>query len=207
MHDSLHHLRVTLLGVTPKVTRGLIVPSHLSLDRLHQVLQIAMGWEEAHQHEYIVGTLRDGERYGSPGPASSFGFVDRAPKPEKRFTLQQIAPTKADRFLYWYDFGDDWHHEIVVKDIVAPAPDGVVLHCIEGQGACPPEDCGGPPGYANLLDALSDPKREDHEDMLEWVGGGFDPVRFDIDDVNEELARLARRWSRPARKRAARRNM
>jgi hypothetical protein len=146
MEESTHHLRVTLLHVAPRVTRTLLVPSHLSLDRLHQVLQVAMGWGESHLHEYIVGTLRSGERYGPAQRDSSFGFDNRAPRPEKRFTLQQIAPRKGSKFLYWYDFGDDWYHDIVVSEIAAPEPGHAGSRCLEGQGACPPEDCGDRPG-------------------------------------------------------------
>lgn len=201
MDATTHHLRIRLLRVNPKVTRDLLVPSNLGLDRLHQVLQVAMGWENAHQHEYIVGTLRNGRRFGTQAPPSLFGFDGPRTQSEKRFTLQQIAPTKGSKFLYWYDFGDDWHHEIAVKNVGVLQADFETPHCIDGAGACPPEDCGGQPGYANLLEALSDPNHEDHEELLDWIGGKFDPAAFDIDAVNDALALLIKRWNNPARRR------
>jgi hypothetical protein len=203
MDKSTHLLRVSLRHVVPKVTRDLLVPSTLSLDRLHQVLQIAMGWENAHLHEFIVGSLRDGEHYGPPAPKSEFDFGGPPKRAEKRHTLQQIAPCKGNKFLYWYDFGDDWLHDVAVKAVGVSLPDIEAPHCLEGLGACPPEDCGGTPGYANLLEVLADPRHQDHAEILEWVGGGFDPAEFDIDAVNEELARVAKRWSRPSQRRRA----
>jgi hypothetical protein len=193
-----HLLRVTLRDVRPKVTRGLLVPSGLSLDRLHQVLQVAMGWEDAHPHEFIVGSLRNGQRYGKGHSSPLFGPATRS---EKRFTLMQVAPTEGSKFLYWYDFGDDWYHDIVVKGIGVPQRDIATPHCADGKGACPPEDCGGPPGYANLLAALTNPKHEDHEDACEWLGDDFDPSAFDVDAVNEDLAGLVEFWNRPPRTR------
>jgi hypothetical protein len=203
MDDTTHLLRVTLQHVTPKVTRDLLVPSNLSLARLHQALQVAMGWEDAHLHEFIVGTLRDGQRYGPPASARESAFDGPGVQSENRATLQQIVPAKGGRLIYWYDFGDDWYHEIVVKEVAVAQGQVGIPRCVAGAGACPPEDCGGPPGYANLLEAISDPKHEDHEDMLDWVGDGFDPAAFDLEGVNEELAYLASRWNKAPRRRKA----
>lgn len=201
MSDTLHHLTIVLKNLKPVIRREVLVPSDLRLDRLHQVIQVTMGWEDLHLHEIIVGSLRDGERYGTPmsdpfasGPAT---------RNETKFTLRQIAPDKGGKFLYWYDFGDDWHHEASVKAVLVATPDQPVPYCLEASRACPPEDCGGPGGYANLLRILGDPKHEEHDDTRDWIGDGFDPEHVDIDAINKELAALARRWSRVPRKRAA----
>lgn len=199
MPDTVHHLKIALKNVQPPIWREVLVPSDLRLDRLHHVIQIAMGWEDEHMHEFIVGSLRNGERFGQALP-DPFGFG--APtRNETKFTLQQIAPSKGGKFLYWYDFGDDWYHEISVKAVLPATPDLPVPRCLKSAGGCPPEDCGGPWGYANLLAILAEPEHEEHEEMREWIGDDFDPARFDFEAVNRALATLANRWNRAPRKR------
>lgn len=197
--DTLHLLKITLKNVQPTIAREVLVPSDLRLDRLHDVIQIAMGWGNAHLHEFIVGTLRDGEHYGSAMHDSvGFGPPTRA---ETKFTLRQIAPAKGSKFIYWYDFGDDWYHDISVKSVIAQIPDQPVPYCVRAARACPPDDCGGPWGYANLLAILTDPKHEEHADMRDWLGDEFDPEAVDVDLINEDLAGLAGYWNPPPRKR------
>lgn len=201
MSDTIHHLKIELKNLKPMIGREVLVPSDIRLDRLHEVIQVAMGWTDSHLHEFIVGTLRDGERFGPP---VSDPFASGPPsRNETKFTLRQIAPDKGSKLLYWYDFGDDWHHEVSVKAVLVATPNQPVPCCLKASRACPPEDCGGPWGYANLLDILADPEHEEHDDMRDWVGDGFDPEHVDIDAINKELAALARRWNRTPRKRAA----
>lgn len=199
MTSTLHHLRVVLKNARPTIMRELLVPSDLRLDRLHEVIQIAMGWEDEHMHEFIVGTLRNGERFGMPTP-DPFGFGSPT-RNETKYTLDQVAPVKGGKLIYWYDFGDDWYHDISVKAVVAATSDQPVPFCLKASRACPPEDCGGPWGYANLLAILADPKHEEHEELSEWIGDDFDPELVDIDAINAELAGLARHWNRAPRKR------
>lgn len=197
MSQTLHHLKISLNGIKPLIAREVIVPSGLQLDRLHTVIQIAMGWTDSHMHEFIVGTMRDGVRYGMQiDDPFSFGPPARN---EKTATLEKIAPAKGSRFLYWYDFGDDWYHTVVVRAIIPAASDLPVPYCVKAARACPPEDCGGPWGYANLLGVLADAAHADHEEMLEWLGGGFDPEEVDIEAINAGLATLGRRWKRTPR--------
>lgn len=91
--------------------------------------------------------------------------------------------------IYEYDFGDGWDHELKIEKIVPADLTAHYPRCTAGSRACPPEDCGGPPGYERLLEALRDPKHEDHEQMREWIGGEFDPEAFDLDEVNRVLKR------------------
>jgi len=196
---SLHHLRIALKNVEPKVQREVVVPSDLRLDRLHRVLQVVMGWSNAHLHEFIVGSLRDGARYGPPQPRDL--CLGRGTLNEARYTLAQIAPGKGHRFHYWYDFGDDWMHEIAVKAVLADPAEGGAPFCLTARGACPPEDCGGPWGYAELLEILADPQHPEYADRLDWLGGEFDPALVNIDAINTDLAVLARSWrARPRTK-------
>jgi hypothetical protein len=197
---SAHHLKITLLQVKPAVWREVLVPSDLRLDRLHQVIQIVMGWEEEHMHEFIVGRrAREARHFGTPNPDFDLG-LGPSTENEKQFTLQALAPGKGDEFRYWYDFGDDWMHSIVVKAIgEAPAEQGLPV-CVKATGACPPEDCGGPPGYAHLQEALADPAHPEHADMRDWLGDEWEPSPPDLSAVNLELASLSARWKRTAPK-------
>ena len=99
--------------------------------------------------------------------------------------------------VYAYDFGDGWEHNIAVEKILTPEPGGVgSLACVTGKRHSPPEDSGGPLGYENLLEALGDPKHEEHKTMRERIGGDFDPEAFSVDDVNRRLAPLQRRLAK-----------
>ena len=104
-------------------------------------------------------------------------------------------------FVYQYDFGDDWLHDVTVEAIIAPSDEPLLLTCLEGARACPPEDCGGVPGYENLLEALRDPKHEEHADMKQWVGRSYDPERFELEKVKKKLVALGRRFERATRRR------
>jgi hypothetical protein len=177
----IYQLKVTLKDSKPPIWRRILVPADVNLAKLHQILQAAMGWLGGHLHQFIVG----GVYYGEPHP----DFGDEIEN-ERRVKLSQAASEVKDRFIYEYDFGDSWEHQIVVEKIL-PAELGVRYPiCIAGKRACPPEDCGGVWGYESLLEAISDPKNPEHEEMLEWVGEDFDPEAFDLEEINEGLNRI-----------------
>ncbi len=174
-------LKIRLLGVTrPPVWRRLLVPADIRLDRLHEVIQAAMGWEDYHMHVFSDGAVE----YGCHDP--ELGHRD-----ERRATLDCLLEKAGDRIRYTYDFGDDWEHEIVLEDVLVADSDALYPICLTGKSACPPEDCGGVWGYGHLRAALADPADEQHQDMLEWLGletgSEFDPTSFDIDEINESL--------------------
>jgi hypothetical protein len=177
----IYQLKVTLKESKPPIWRRILVPGDISLSKLHQILQIAMGWEDSHLHQFIVG----GTYYGEPDP----GFRDEM-KSERRVKLNQVAPHEKGRFTYEYDFGDSWEHQIVVEKIVPPEPGARYPVCTAGTRACPPEDCGGVWGYESLLEAIADPNNPEHDEMLEWVGEDFDPDAFDLEEINERLKRI-----------------
>ncbi len=182
---SLVQLRVELQHLKPAVWRRLLVPDTITLARLHQVLQIALGWTDSHLHEFEIG----GTRYGIPDP----DWPDSPPvTPENRVTLAQALAPGVKHFTYLYDFGDDCEHKVRVEAILdnernAPAP-----ICTDGANRCPPEDVGGVCGYLDFLQAINEPTHEEHADMLDWVGGAFDPTAFDVDTVNARLLKLKR---------------
>jgi hypothetical protein len=171
-----------LAEVAPPVWRRVRVSGDLSLERLHDVMQGAMGWDDAHLHEWIV----DGQRYGEPEPDEPGYEVED----ERKLTLREAAPVEGARLEYVYDVGDGWTREVVVEQIEPPDPEFRSPECLAGERACPPEDCGGPPGYEEFLEAIRDPRHPEHEDQLEWIGGRFDPEALDLAAVNRKLRRL-----------------
>lgn len=187
-------LRITLRWVRPEIWRLIRVPHDVRLDRLHHVLQTAFGWTNSHLHQFIVGEPRKRpERYiGDVQGARESGFADDLPPTddERKCTLDQLLVKPGDRLDYEYDFGDGWHHEIA---LVAVTPQAMRLSsalCLDGARAGPPEDCGGPPGYENFVAAVADPKHPEHDDLLDWIGGEFDPEAFDRAKTNRALTRL-----------------
>ncbi len=186
-------VKISLDGISrPPVWRRLLVPADIRLDRLHEVIQAAMGWENYHMHVFSDGA----REYGRPDPELSF-------RDERKATLRDLASKEGDRIRYTYDFGDDWEHDIVVEKRLAAEPGVRYPVCVAGRGACPPEDCGGVWGYEHLREVLADPDDEEHQDLLEWMGldegADFDPARFDLAEVNEALGKVGAAQRGPAR--------
>lgn len=178
--SSIYQIKVTLEGSRPSIWRRFQAPGDISLPRLHAVLQIVMGWTNSHLHEFKAG----GRYYGEPDPdfGDELKMVD-----ERQARLNQIAPRVRSRFVYEYDFGDSWEHELVVEKILPPEKGVQYPRCLDGKRACPPDDVGGVWGYQDFLDAIRDPDHPDHEDMIAWIGGEFDPEAFDLRGVNGAL--------------------
>jgi hypothetical protein len=176
--DRIYQLKVTLAGPRPPIWRRVLVASSATLGDLHDIVQVAMGWMDSHLHQFEA----KGQLYGKPGSDSYLPMRDDA-----RTRLDQLLTQPKDSILYEYDFGDSWTHQIVLEKIVPASPELKVPQCIAGARACPPEDCGGVFGYAELLQALKDPSHPEHEDMLEWLGGNYDPAFFDLEAVNKQL--------------------
>jgi hypothetical protein len=169
-------LLITLRDIDPPIWRRVVVTASMTLRELHAVIQTAMRWQDYHLHLFDV----DGVLYGDVEEIEGSPLGD-----EESFTLGQ-ATSAAREFSYEYDFGDSWTHDIRVEQIVASVGSGTP-HLLGGARACPPEDCGGPWGYADLLDAVADPGHEEHEHLLGWVGGSFDPEAFDLAATNADL--------------------
>lgn len=181
---GVHRLKVTLRGARPPIWRRLEVPSEITLERLHQVIQIAFGWWGCHLWVFETPA---GE-YGQPDV--ELGHADAA-----TVTLDHVVPGVGDRLRYVYDFGDDWRHNIVVEDVAAVQPGVAYPRCTAGRRARPPEDCGGIWGYHCLLEILADPDHPDHAEVLRGLcvpsADAFDPARFDRDAVNAALSNQA----------------
>lgn len=177
--DTVYQLKVTLTDSRPPIWRRIQVPSDITLGKLHRILQAAMGWTDSHLHRFDV----KGVSYGLADPELDF-------RSERSAKLNEVAPTEGFKFRYEYDFGDSWMHNIVVEKILPADPDQRYPVCIKGKRACPPEDCGGVWGYAELEETLKDPSHPEHEEMMEWLDGDFDPEAFDLEQVNQELRRV-----------------
>lgn len=155
---------------------------NIKLNRLHDVFQVVMGWYDCHLHKFST----DEAVYIIPAEDD---FNDPDDLDERQYTLADIAPCEKDKFYYEYDFGDSWEHDVVVEAFL-PLMEKNQVVCLGGKNACPPEDCGGIPGYYGFLEAINNPKHAEHEQMLDWIGGPFDPRQFDIEKVNSRLKRM-----------------
>ena len=186
-----YQLKIVLLGSRPPIWRRLQVPGNASLGWLHAVLQVAMGWTNSHLHHFLTLDAR----YTDPRHNEDMGFGEQPDRDEAKATLAQVAPHAGGQFGYEYDFGDSWEHEITVEKILpgeaAAAPTAL---CLDGARACPPEDCGGIWGYAELLKTLKNPKHPEHKTMKEWLGRPFDAAAFDAAKANLWLRKL--KWPR-----------
>jgi len=178
---KLYQLKITLIDSKPPIWRRVLVRSDIGLPRFHHVLLATMGWAGGHLHAFRVGY----ETYGDPGDE-----LDDM-KSEVRVKLDKLLHKEKDSLVYEYDFGDGWEHKVLLEKILPFDETVKTPICIKGKLACPPEDCGGLYGYYDLLKTLADPKHPDREDMLDWLGGEFDPDEFSIEEVNELLADFA----------------
>jgi hypothetical protein len=188
-------LRIELLEVVPLVWRRVLVPDHWTLASLHHYLQWVMGWTDSHAHEFQVGegvVAPDWwiHEVGLDADVSDY-------RDERRVSVAAVLSELGvqGELQYRYDMGDGWEHRIVIEVPPTSTPSETPLPaCLAGENACPPEDVGGPHGYALFLDILRDRQHEQHEDMVRWIGGVFDSKGFDLNRINRD-------WQGPKRRR------
>jgi len=170
--------KVQLCRIKPTIWRRIVLLDDMSLGRLHWVIQVAMGWQFEHAHSFLI----DDTRYEEKG----FGYSEA--EDESDVTLAEVITREKQKFVYTYDFGDDWEHKIVAEKFLPLLPSNKFPACIDGARACPPEDCGGPYGYLNFLDAQTTKTPTETQMVFrEWYDGKFDPEHFDMDAVNKRL--------------------
>jgi hypothetical protein len=183
VRPSIHTIKVSLRYMKPPIWRRLQVPSTTSLAELHDIIQAAMGWYDCHLHQFEV----NGVHYAD----TNHMLADTTD--EARRTLAEMRA--GDRLAYWYDFGDDWWHDIIVESLDRADPALTYPRCVNGRRAAPPEDSGGPWGFVELMRTLSDEKHPEHEMYLDWMEQigevAYDPERFDLDATNEALSQLS----------------
>jgi hypothetical protein len=176
--STLYRIKITLREIRPPIWRRIELDGNTSLYKLHRIIQEAFGWSNSHLHQFIVA----GEFYGESVPEADFEL-----RSGRRFKVDQAAPEVGDTFLYEYDFGDGWIHEIKVEAIDKPEAGASYPRCTKGKRRGPPEDVGGPWGYEEFLEAIADPEHEEHEEYLDWVGGSFDPEVCELEAINTAL--------------------
>jgi hypothetical protein len=180
---KIYHLEIWLMDIEPRIWRKFAVRPYMRLDRLHMVIQKVMGWTNSHLHSFDAG---GGVQYSYPHPGYD---MDNDFEDECEAKLSDLVTRPRDRFIYEYDFGDCWQH-IVELTAIEEAQENVRYPiCLAGELACPPEDCGGPWGYSELLETLHGRENQEKQEMLECLGGNFNPEAFDIEVVNNRLRR------------------
>ena len=182
--DQLFQFKITLLDIKPPIWRRIQIPD-CTLTDLHEYIQMALGWRNYHLHLFEI----DGERFSQPSPDGDDYELDF--KNESDVLISKLLPKSGTRtrWIYEYDFGDGWRHEILFEGHLPKDSKLKYPLCLDGKRACPPEDCAGSLGYANLLDVIANPKHEDHADMLKWCGR-FDPEAFDAKKATREMRKV-----------------
>lgn len=217
--EKVLRVRITLEYSNPPIWREVAVLPDITLGELHRVIQIVMGWDDDHLHQFIQKLKRStrpsreeqeryyqsgnwnddfearihGRKFFVPKTAPDGTPIDMEGPDEDAVLLAEVCPNASAKLIYEYDFGDSWNHEIKVKRAGLPEPGVEYPICLGGERACPPEDCGGIWDYYSILEAVSDPDNEQHENMAYWLDEGFDPDAFDLDKINAKLARWRNR--------------
>jgi hypothetical protein len=182
MSIQIYQIQISLKNITPKIWRRILVPADLPMADLHKIIQTTMGWENGHLHQFI----KDRKLYSVKNPDDDM-WEDSVNFEYKNMVVSDFLKKEKDKIDYEYDFGDGWLHEVLLEKIL-PVNTLVKYPIVTGgKRTCPPEDCGGPWGYANLLEIISQPGHGEYDDMLEWLGGYFDPEDFNLEEVNQRL--------------------
>lgn len=188
-------LRVELLDVAPLVWRRVLVSNQWTLASLHSYLQWIMGWTDSHAHEFQVGASVVAPDWWIHEVGLDSDIANY--RDERRVSVAAVVSELGARgeFEYHYDMGDGWRHRIVIESTppLRATQDLPLPICLTGENACPPDDVGGPSGYALFLEILGDRKHEQHEDMVRWIGGVFDPKGFDLNRINRDRKRAKTR--------------
>jgi hypothetical protein len=186
--DAVYQLKITLKRISPPIWRRVLVPATMPLDRLHDLIQAAMGWEDAHLHEFSHVAAGQRRRYV---PADAMMELETGTELDERSAqVQDVLAEPKAKLSYVYDFGDHWLHEIVLEKILKADPGTPLPTCVKGKNACPPEDCGGFTGYELILEMILDPddeNAEEYADLLEWLDEDFDPEAFDLEETNRTI--------------------
>jgi hypothetical protein len=176
-------LKVTLRDIRPAIWRRLIVPANIKLPMFHAVLQHAFDWTDSHLHAFRIYN----DSYEAYDPEL---WDDWPGGPEKhdesKFRLCDLVHAKGDRLRYLYDFGDSWEHDVRVEKVL-PATRPASISCPAGERAAPPEDCGGVPGYDNLVEAMANPSHPERRSLLEWLGDPYDPEAISLEAIAARL--------------------
>jgi len=178
---QIYQLEIWLAEIEPRIWRKFEVPSDIRLDKLHGVIQAVMGWTDSHLHSFSAGE----DEYGMPDLDED--MYDNGMMDETRAHLTDLVTRPKDRFVYTYDYGDNWEHIIELVEIKEPQSGIKYPVCLAGERACPPEDCGGPWSYPDFVKTMQGKNTKQRREFIEWLGYEFDPEEFDIEEVNKVL--------------------
>lgn len=191
MREPMYVLKIRLVDSKPEIWRRFAVPGRITLDRLHDVIQIVMGWTDSHLHEFTIG-----KKHYTEFPEKGDGMLASA-----KYHLEALAKKPGRTFEYLYDFGDSWQHEITIEhNDIDPLQFRDPIVCMNGEGTCPPEDVGEVLGYEDFCKVIASPKHPEFKDKMEWIGWTkaqlpYDPSFFDMHKVRREITKYLR-WSR-----------
>ncbi|HSW62151.1 MAG TPA: plasmid pRiA4b ORF-3 family protein [Dissulfurispiraceae bacterium] len=172
-----YEIKIELKDIKPIIWRSFVVDSNILLPDFHKIIQTIMGWTNSHLHQFSKNDIIFSE-------PDEEGFIESINY--KKIRLCEILKTEGDSIIYEYDFGDGWEHDIQLIKIKTDIESKYPL-CIGGERCCPPEDCGGPPGYEDLLKVLKNPNKKEYKEMIEWIGYNFDSEKIDITGINKKL--------------------
>ncbi len=184
---SVYYLRVTLQDSEPSIWRDVLVPSNLTLEELHYVIQTVMGWDNCHLHQFIAGKVFYNDGMDN---ADRFDDTEEYDRNERKYTVSDLLPEEKSSIIYEYDLGDSWTHQIVLKKILPADDDARQPRCVQGEQACPPEDCGGVWGYTDMLQAFQNTENSENDEIVTGFSKDFNPDFFDIDAINRVLKHL-----------------
>ena len=185
--------KIQLKNITdPPVWRRLLVPEQFTFLRMHNVIQAAFGWEDYHLFLFSPRGYDSWPQIIIPDPEDDFLFDKKNPLDAKKTKLSEIFSMPKQKYIYIYDFGDDWNHEIVLEKITEEKL--LRADCLDGRGACPPEDCGGFGGYENLKIIMNDPRDPEYKSMKEWLGlvgkQKWEAEKFDLEAVKKKVSKV-----------------
>lgn len=180
--SPVYQLKISLVDSKPLIWRRVLVRGTIPLNRLHKVFQVVMGWADSHLHQFEIA----GKRYGQ----KDLDEEDMQLRDERRKRLSAFGLQEGDVFIYRYDFGDDWEHEVLVENRLTSEAELKNPVCLGGMNACPPDDSGGVHSYRGMLKALAQPEHESHEDVKQWIGGEWDATKFEAGSVTVRLRRI-----------------
>lgn len=198
---NIFQFKITLNDIKPTIWRRIQVPETYTFWDLHVAIQDAMGWYDCHLHDFEVGKTRtpSEKHFGIPDP---YGDDFREILPGWKFSIKDYFSINGNtQAKYWYDFGDDWRHAVKLEKVLPAISDISYPRCIDGQRACPPEDCGGIPGYYEILKVLKNPRSKRYKEIFDWLGGKYAPEFFNpneikFDDSAKRLKKLLKQQGR-----------
>ncbi len=182
MANNIYQIQIALKGFKPKIWRRILIPSDLLLSDFHKIIQTTMGWTNSHLHQFIKN-----RNFYSVRMLDDDLWDEMKTTDYKQMRVSDLLKKEKEKIIYEYDFGDGWEHDIILEKILPNDNNIKYPICLSGKMSCPPEDCSGVWGYADMLEVLKQPDHEEYEEYIEWVGGEFDPEYFNKDEVNKLL--------------------